>query len=518
MSKNNQMNIASNKMLSQFNIYTNKARLFFCSNKTGSFEVFIFIIYIIVLLIQLPFHEQWEDELQAWLIARDCSIPRIFYMMRFEGHFALWHLILHPFATLGLPVITLNIISTILCFAASWLLIFHSPFSRIVKISLLLCAPLMYWYPIVARCYALVPLLLFLLAVTYNKRRQKLFLFSTILALLANTHVYMEGFVGAVFILLGWELLFKEWTQISKQEKTRRIIALFIVIAGVLIAFLQVVPAFSVTREAQVRFHSLTEYITRFMMINKSFMTYYMFIGNPIICTIFWFTLLFFLFLIFKKSLPIFFITVTSIFWIFLFATCLYSLASPQQCYLILFIMIFSSWIVVNTPKEENKKLSIHSILFSPTTFLCIFVIFSYRMTVLYIPFDLKHPFTSNNVTAHFIKKNIPINEKIYIFPTALSTSVISAWLPQHALYSGENQKQYTYLILNKNLKRDFSPQHILRCFDHANNNHYYAIVHRKWVPDFISASDQLHFSISHIYSSPNIVSPSLTGEIYDIF
>jgi hypothetical protein len=376
----------------------------------------------------------------------------------------------------------------------------------------------MYWYPIVSRCYALVPLLLFLLAITYNKRRQKLLLFSTLLALLANTHVYMEGFVGAVFVLLCWELLYEEWNQISKQEKARRIIALLIVIAGVLIAFLQVVPAFSMTQEAQVRFHSLSEYITRYIMINKSFMTYYMLISNPIICTIFWFTFLFFLLLIFRKSLSIFFVTVTSIFWIFLFATCLYSLASPQQCYLILFIMIFSSWIVVNTPKEENKNHLIHFILFSPTTLLCIFVIFSYRMTALYIPFDLKHPFTSNNLTAHFIKNNIPINEKIYIFPTNLSTTVISAWLPQHALYSGENQNQYTYLILNKDLKRDFSSQHLLRCFDHANNNHYYAIVHRRYVPDFISASNQLHLSISHIYSSPDITFPSLTREIYDIF
>ncbi len=518
MSKNNQMNKTRSKIPSKLNVYIKKAGLFFCSNKTSSFEVYIFIVYTILLLIQIPFHEQWQDELQAWLIARDCSIPRIFYMMRFEGHFALWQLILHPFAKLGLPVLTLNIISTILCSAASWLLLFHSPFIRIVKIALLLCAPLMYWYPIISRCYALVPLLLFLLAITYNKRRQKLLLLSTILALLANTHVFMEGLVGAVFVLLCWELLYKEWNQISKQEKTRRIIALFIVIAGVLIAFLQVVPAFSMTREAQVRFHSLTEYIERYIMINKCFFTYCLFIHNPIICVIFWFTFLFFLLLIFRKSLSIFFVTVTSIFWIFLFATCLYSLASPQQCYLILFIMIFSSWIVANIPKEENKNHLIHFILFSPTTFLCIFVILSYRMTALYVPFDLKHLYTTNYVTARFIQNNIPIHEKIYIFPTVLATSVISTWLPQHVLYSGENQNHYTYLISSKNLKRDFVPQHLLKCFDHANNNHYYAIVQRKYVPDFISASNQLHLSISHIYSSPTISFPSLTGESYDIF
>jgi hypothetical protein len=58
----------------------------------------------------LSYHEKWADEAQAWLIARDLSLWRIFsYELRYEGSPGLWHLILWiaqhaldaPYAALG---------------------------------------------------------------------------------------------------------------------------------------------------------------------------------------------------------------------------------------------------------------------------------------------------------------------------------------------------------------------------------------------------------------------------------
>ena len=141
------------------------------TKQTGWFEKVLFLFFCGAVFSQIPFHEPWEDEIQAWLIARDCSILQIFHMMRYEGHFALWHLLLHPFARIGLPLITMNIISSLLIVCAGWFILFRSPFVRIVKAMLLASASFLYWYPVVARVYSLVPLLLFMLAASYAERK-----------------------------------------------------------------------------------------------------------------------------------------------------------------------------------------------------------------------------------------------------------------------------------------------------------------------------------------------------------
>ena len=71
----------------------------------------VFFIYLFFTLLLVFFHEPWEDELQAWCIARELSIPEIFHQMRYEGHFALWYLLLKPFAAFGMSLSLLNLMS-----------------------------------------------------------------------------------------------------------------------------------------------------------------------------------------------------------------------------------------------------------------------------------------------------------------------------------------------------------------------------------------------------------------------
>ena len=41
-------------------------------------------------------HEMWRDEIQAWMIASDStSLPNLFHNLRYDGHPALWYLLLY---------------------------------------------------------------------------------------------------------------------------------------------------------------------------------------------------------------------------------------------------------------------------------------------------------------------------------------------------------------------------------------------------------------------------------------
>ena len=53
------------------------------------------IIYVIALLYIIPKHEPWEDEAQAWLLARDSGLVELLFKnIGYEGHPGLWHVIL----------------------------------------------------------------------------------------------------------------------------------------------------------------------------------------------------------------------------------------------------------------------------------------------------------------------------------------------------------------------------------------------------------------------------------------
>ena len=73
-----------------------------------------FILHTVITFVLLFYHENYRDEAQAWLIAKNCNLTELFGVMKYEGHFMLWYLILMPFAKLGFPYFTMNIISCII--------------------------------------------------------------------------------------------------------------------------------------------------------------------------------------------------------------------------------------------------------------------------------------------------------------------------------------------------------------------------------------------------------------------
>ena len=61
-----------------------------------------FLCFCAVLAFFLSRHTFWRDEVQAWQIAiHSESIPSLFHTLRYEGHPALWYLLLRAFGVLS---------------------------------------------------------------------------------------------------------------------------------------------------------------------------------------------------------------------------------------------------------------------------------------------------------------------------------------------------------------------------------------------------------------------------------
>ena len=208
----------------------------------------LFTLYFLAVFTLQIVHEPWEDELQAWCIARDLSLPEILYDMRYEGHFALWYLLLKPFTATG-SVVFLNYVSCLLVSASVALLLSSRAFPWGFKIVLLLSGPILYWFPVISRCYALIPLALCLLAVIYPVRLKHPFAYSLALILLVHIHAYMEGLAGILGLFFAWDLL-RRSRKFGGRNLWTAAGALLLIGFGVTAAFLQVVPAFGVSSAA----------------------------------------------------------------------------------------------------------------------------------------------------------------------------------------------------------------------------------------------------------------------------
>jgi hypothetical protein len=133
-------------------------------------DALVLLAYAGVVLWTIRYHEKWADEAQAWLIARDLDLPTIwFHELRYEGSPGLWHTILwiaqHVF---GLGYGALGYIGAAFAIAGAAVLIFFAPFPRYIRWPLAFTYVMVYQYAVIARPYALYPLLAFLAALFFK--------------------------------------------------------------------------------------------------------------------------------------------------------------------------------------------------------------------------------------------------------------------------------------------------------------------------------------------------------------
>src|ERR1019366_4863055 len=78
------------------------------------------------------------DEAQAWLLARDNSLPDLLgHALRYEGTPGLWHLLLWVAIRCGLAYSGLYLISSALACGGAWLVLYRSPFPAWLRVGVI---------------------------------------------------------------------------------------------------------------------------------------------------------------------------------------------------------------------------------------------------------------------------------------------------------------------------------------------------------------------------------------------
>ena len=158
-------------------------------------------------MITVFYHETLDDEVLAWNTA--CGdISGLFDDIRYQGHPYLWYIILQPFIKTGFTIFSMQIIAWVFMLSAVIFFMLKSPFNLFFKTIFIFNAGMIYYYPVIARNYSLIPLFLFLLAYLYPKRHNIPLIYSLLIILLFQTHAYIGGFCFILSLLFIFEALY----------------------------------------------------------------------------------------------------------------------------------------------------------------------------------------------------------------------------------------------------------------------------------------------------------------------
>lgn len=411
-------------------IYSNKANITLLS------------IWLFITIFTLFHHEIWRDEAQAWCICRDLSIIDIWKTIRIEGHPIVWYLILFPFAKLGFPVETMQIVSLISVLFAIIFVLFKSPFNYFEKFMICFSAGMLYYLPIISRSYAIIPILLFLILNSYKKRKEHPFLYCTLIIILSQTHNYMLGFAGILFALFFFETL--------KAKNKSNIYPILITI----INFIYIFFMFYGVQDSNYTFDEALQgkisLLNIFPFVGKVFLfdilNFFNFSTNIV-------NLLSFLFfvipifalpiLIYKQNKKISLIYLFSIGFMFLVYSKVYLYGILyQKVFLIYLIILFCYWLL----KLENKSTKLITIFFG------ILFVSSTIVSLSVIPKEIKFNFSGSKQISNYIKTNLKNENVIVALGNPYVYSAISAYLPNIKLYNSISESYISYFPYEKNI------------------------------------------------------------------
>jgi len=353
-------------------------------------------LYTVHISFAISNHEVWRDEVDVWLFVRDVSsVQGFFDYLRNSGHPGLWHLVLLPFAKLGFPSITLQVINGLFSFVAAFLFLRFCPIHSVLKFLFLFGYYFAFEYSVIARNYMIAIVILFFIASIYKYRWDRPVLYGFSILLFANTTFL------ATIIASGISLLFLVEIVLDKKFSREVILGLSLAALGGVLVMLQVIP------KEESQFISMGEGVPTnpYTFLVASMIAYapkirYWFLG-----AIFGMFPLFGFLIYLLKSPRIMIYYIWSLTFLFIFFTFFY-FHSYRHAGFVMLTFLFAFWISFDYPKKEtgNEYWKYFQILFN----ILIGLIFLYSIRFMHknVNEDRKFNFSGSYLTAKFLKEN----------------------------------------------------------------------------------------------------------------
>lgn len=378
-------------------------------------------VYTLCIVFLASRHEFWNDEYHVWFLARFLSFKELWQSMTMEGHFLLWFLPVRLLAKLGCSFWCLHLLSVSLVSAAAWMMVMKAPFSLLGKGLVLFSYPLIYWFPVISRCYALIPIILFALAFLYREDKCPL-LYAVLVGLLAHTHAYMEGAVAALFLLWCYERI---WIPHKERHSVRQgISGAVIILVFVAFAYIQVSGSLDYG-QSHLKFYG---FFQTWYPLAKAYCPIPDGMSDEIkagqfnivsvlllvVSGVMMLSALFLMFRIFwtrKWNRKFAFVLVTSVAWQFLMSLLVYQFGNHRP-YLPLLLVFFALWCVYDKSLWRDVLL-----------LLSFFFILTGQCGLMIK--DIRGPFCPDMYVYDAVKENAPLHAQLFVITEPGSNEVI---------------------------------------------------------------------------------------------
>ena len=409
-------------------------------------ELIVVIVYLIVTFALLFFHKNWRDEAQTWLIARDCSLLELINIMKYEGHFLLWYLILMPFAKLGFPYFTCNIISWIITSISVWLILVKSPFKFYKKVLFVFSFPFLYLFPIVSRCYCLIPLAIVLMSMFYKDRKEKPLKYLLSIVLLVNTHVIMLGMASIVLL----EYIVEVLNENDKNQNKKIIKNLIFSIVLIIFSVLPLIGCLSTNKDLGVNESIIKKLMYTFLYcpIMIVFELYSFFRQDRLISMIImFFVVMIFVYEVIKNPKQILKIYLCVLWQCFIYA--FIYIYSEQRAATVLLIIMYYKWINSNQNDQKEIKTILNEKIVN--IIFVILLVFNIIHGILYIGlFEIYYNSSNAFEMAEYINNNLEDGSIVLSGPRAeFITSIIPYVNKNIDYYQIKGNRFFTYVLID---------------------------------------------------------------------
>jgi len=158
--------------------------------------------FLLVGALVMTHHELWRDEVQSWLLARDSSsVTDLLATQRYEGHPALWQLLLYPLTRVFDTPAAMQWLHLLIATTTVYLFMRFAPFSPLQRVLFSFGYFPFYEYSIVSRSYGLSLLLLIVFCCLYPQRDRRIIPIVFTLVLLCHAHAL--GLIVATVLFAG---------------------------------------------------------------------------------------------------------------------------------------------------------------------------------------------------------------------------------------------------------------------------------------------------------------------------
>lgn len=413
------------------------------------------VLYAVFTLIVVLHHEVWADEAQVWMIVKDLGVIELFKHLVNEGHPSFFYLIIMPFAKLlhgAKAIMAMQIACWSAMVVSVFLLLQYSPFSRFTKFAIITSAGFLYFFPVIARSYSILPLLVFALAILYPKQKDHPLYYSAVLIMLANTHIIMFAFAFVLFSMFLFECFIKE-----KTFKKQYIVSCAIMLAGLAAVVLQLHSTTS--SNVVIKIDTANLIVSSVKVISEFFINAYdaqypdfqkIMLPSFGLFSILMSVLLYltFFIMLFIKDKKLFSIAFFGI----LFQLAVYVIGYNHwifvnRIFCAHLILLFCFWFLLQDRSLSQKFRKTLNIIIG------IFFLLTFLNGAKYCILDLKYPYSGAKETAEFIEKNIDKNNSVIVTnnePYAVST--VYYLDGKREILSAYKSKPIRYVVWSKEL------------------------------------------------------------------